>query len=387
MLENVLTSDSSNTNKLVSPLSLYLTMSMLCNGAVHDTRDSLMQVLQTGDLDLPNLNSLCKETLIQLPQEDGQVEFSLANAIWYNRRKLTLQTEYEQLMESFYYAPVLPLDFNSPKAAAQINEWVTHNTGGEINNIVDHTQATDAMMMINALYFKSAWQYPFSPNDTYQADFFALHSPAHAVAFMRRIQVTQTFSDTAFTMVELPCGQGKDYALYVLLPQNSDAGMNTWLSTIDPARLDAAIDKMTPQSIDLSLPRWETNYSLTNTNISPSIADLSNMYKIGNHKSGTSRLLHVTHIRVNEDGLVAAAASAALPTLGVERRLPNPRTILFNRPFAYFLMEKQHDLILMTGVVNDPLPPTLPPPVQPTVHHRSRITFHLPPHRQPHSSQ
>src|ERR1700761_737480 len=91
MLENVLTSDSSNTNKLVSPLSLYLTMSMLCNGAVHDTRDSLMQVLQTGDLDLPNLNSLCKETLIQLPQEDGQVEFSLANAIWYNRRKLTLQ--------------------------------------------------------------------------------------------------------------------------------------------------------------------------------------------------------------------------------------------------------------------------------------------------------
>ncbi len=81
LLDAVVTQDNSPTNKLVSPLSLYLTLGMLCNGAAHDTRDSIAMALQASDMELPNLNSLCKETLQQLPLEDDQVQFSIANAI------------------------------------------------------------------------------------------------------------------------------------------------------------------------------------------------------------------------------------------------------------------------------------------------------------------
>jgi serine protease inhibitor len=67
LLDAIVTEDNSGTNKLVSPLSLYLTLGMLCNGAAHDT-------------------------------------ISIANAIWYNRHKLSLLPGYEQLMKNRPYA-------------------------------------------------------------------------------------------------------------------------------------------------------------------------------------------------------------------------------------------------------------------------------------------
>jgi serine protease inhibitor len=394
LLDAVCAQDSSNSNKLVSPLSLYLTLGMLYNGAAHETRDSLAEVMQAADIELPNLNGLCKETMQQLPLEDDQVQFNFANAIWYNRHKLTLLPEYEQLMENFYYTPVEPLDFGSHAAAIHINDWVSHNTSEEINNVIANTSPSDAMILVNALYFKSAWQKPFEVNDSYKGDFYLGDDFAHQVTYMRKKSVIRTFSDTSFTMVELPCGQGRNFALYVLLPQNQDQSVRSWLPTLAPARLNDAIDKMTPQFVDLSLPRWECTYSLGDTHAIlarlgigatftvPGEADFSNMYTAGAHKAAVTRIFHDTHIRVDEDGLVASAASGAQMTLGISRDGSNPRVVRFDHPFAYLLMERKHELILMAGVVNDPMRVrTSPPPPPSQAHHRLRsILNHLHPH-------
>ena len=390
LLDAVCAQDSTNSNKLVSPLSLYLTLGMLYNGAAHETRDSLAQVLQAADIEIPNLNGLCKETMQQLPLEDQQVEFNIANAIWYNRRKLTLLPQYEQLMENFYYAPVQPLDFGSHAAATHINEWVSENTSGEINTVIANTSSSDAMLLVNALYFKSAWQRPFEVNDSYKGDFYLGDDFAHQVTYMRKTSVIRTFSDTSFTMVELPCGQGRNFALYALLPQNQEKPINHWLPSITPGRITDAIDKMTPQYVDLSLPRWECTYSMGDTRgilaqlgIGPTFsvpgeADFSNMYGTGAHKAAVTHILHDTHIRVDEDGLVAAAAGGAQMTLGVNRNGPNLRVIRFDHAFAYLLMERQHDLILMAGIVNDPMPGrTPPPPAQAKPHRPLRSILHV----------
>jgi serine protease inhibitor len=389
LLDAVCAQDSSGSNKLVSPLSLYLTLGMLYNGAAHETRDSLGEVLQTADIELPNLNGLCKETMQQLPLEDQDVRFNLANAIWYNRRKLTLLPEYEQLMENFYYAPVQPLDFGARTAATQINSWVSNNTAQELNNVVAHTSPSDAMIVVNALYFKSPWHIPFEITNSYKGDFYLEHDFAHPVNYMRKYGVIRTFSDTSFTMVELPCGQGKNFALYALLPQDQERRMDTWLTNLSPSRLEEAMDKMTPQYVDLSLPSWECTYSLGDgrailgrlgigaTFTVPGEADFSNMYGAGVHKAAVTQIFHDTHIRVNEEGLAAAAGGGPVMEVTQPQTKPNTRVIRFDHPFAYLVMEREHDLILMAGIVNDPMPvQTPPPPPQPKARRRLRSILH-----------
>lgn len=374
LLDAVCAQDSSGSNKLVSPLSLYLTLGMLYNGAAHETRDSLAEALQAADIELPNLNGLCKETMQQLPLEDQDVQFNFANAIWYNRRKLTLLPQYEQAMENFYYAPVQPLDFTSWAAVAHINQWVHDNTAAEINNVIEHTSSSDAMILVNALYFKSAWQKPFEVANSFKADFYLDDGFARQVNYMQKSDVIRTFSDTSFTMVELPCGQGRNFALYALLPQDLGLSVRGWLTTLDASRLEEAMDKMTPQYVDLSLPRWECNYSmadglaiLSRLGIGavftvPGEADFSNMYGSGVHKAAVTQIFHHTHIRVNEEGLVAATAGGDATGTGPSQNKTNSRVIRFDRSFAYLVMERQQDLILMAGIVNDPIPPRIPPP-------------------------
>ena len=387
LLDAVCTLDSSKCNKLVSPLSLYLTLSMLYNGAAHETRDSLAEVLQAADIELPNLNGLCKETMQQLPLEDQDVQFNFANAIWYNRRKFTLLPGYEQVIDNFYYTPIQPLDFGSHAAVAHINQWVSNNTAGEINNVIEHTSPSDAMILVNALYFKCAWQDPFEIASSYKGDFYLGDDFAHEVTYMQRNDVIRTFSDTSFTMVELPCGQRKNFALYALLPQ--DQGLGQWLTTLDETRLEDAMNKMTPQYVDLSLPRWECTYALADgpailstmgigaTLTIPGEADFSNMYGAGAHKAAVTQLFHDTHIRVNEEGLAAASTARTVTGSAPSQNKADNRVIRFNHPFAYLVMEREHDLILMAGIVNDPMPVrTPPPPPQPKARHRLPSILH-----------
>src|ERR1700761_2952244 len=67
LLQTVVQQDPVRNNKVISPLSLYLTLGMLYNGAAHETKDSIAGALRAEDIQLPNFNSFCKEAMQQLP--------------------------------------------------------------------------------------------------------------------------------------------------------------------------------------------------------------------------------------------------------------------------------------------------------------------------------
>jgi serpin B len=57
---------------------------------------------------------------------------------------------------------------------------------------------------------------------------------------------------------------------------------------------------------------------------------------------------------MNENGMEAAAANAALEMIGGEPYHQPQRIFRADHPFLYMLMEKQQGLILLAGIVNDP---------------------------------
>jgi serpin B len=391
LLQTVVRQDPVRNNKVISPLSLYLTLGMLYNGAAHETKDSIAGALRAEDIQLPNFNSFCKEAMQQLPIEDERVDFTLTSAIWYNRRKLTLLPAYEEMMQNFYYTPIQPLNFGSRDATTHINQWVSENTRHEINNIVGKVNGNDAMVVVNALYFKAPWTRPFQSGGTTTAEFHLLDVPTRMTRFMNGKSVLNTFSDTAFTMVELPCGAGKNYSLYVVLPVDGTRPIEDWVGCLNPEKLNYALDRMTPQFLDFYLPRWESNYAigderavlsrlgLTGACTPFGVSDFSNMYGATARRACISQIFHQTHIRVNEDGMVASTAGEPQGVAATEGEKASLRELRFNRPFVYFLMEKQRNLMLMTGIVNDPslIAPPAPVSKKPSApRHRSRRKHH-----------
>ena len=375
LLNAVLQEDPGANNKLVSPLSLYFSLSLLYNGAGHATRDSIAETLQTGDMELPNLNSFCKETIQQMPLLDNNVQITLANSLWYNQRRMTLSPTYESIVGNFFYTQPQPLNFGARDAALHINQWIDQNTSHMIPTVIDHTKPNDGMYLVNALYFKGNWASPFETENTGKGDFYLTKAWTKTVSYMKRAGVIRVFSDTAFTMVELPCGDGKSYSIFALLPENETTGATGLARSLNPTRLNEAIDKMTPQQVELSLPGWESTYSIDDMRAvlsrlgmgiafsTSGEADFSNMYSTGARKACLSQAKHINCIRVNETGVEAAAASGlGNIALGMETRTRRPRIIHYDHPFLYLLMEKQRNLILMTGIVSDPTLTKAAPP-------------------------
>jgi len=369
LMNAVLAEDTTSNNKLISPLSLYFSLSMLYNGAGHATRDSIAEALHTGDMAIPNLNSFCKETIQQMPLLDNTVRINSANSIWYNRRKLTLSPTYESIVGNFFYTQPQPLNFGTRDAAQHINQWIDQNTHHMIPSVIDRSSPRDGMYLVNAFYFKGDWSVPFPAEHSDKKDFYVHPDEApKKVGYMNRTGVIRTFSDTAFTMVEMPCGDGGNYSLFALLPENASTAATGLALSLSPDRLKDAMDKMTPQMIALSVPCWENTYSINdlhpvlgrlgmgNAFNSNGEADFSNMYSTGARKAYISQFKHTTCIRVNENGMEAASAAGGMENMrpGVTHRPGQPRIICFDHPFLYVLMEKQRNLLLLMGVVNDP---------------------------------
>jgi serpin B len=66
-----------------------------------------------------------------------------------------------------------------------------------------------------------------------------------------------------------------------------------------------------------------------------------------------SEVMHKTFIEVNEEGTEAAAVTS-VEFIAISS-LPQLSTLIFDRPFLFFIRENSSGLILFSGQVNSPL--------------------------------
>lgn len=117
-------------------------------------------------------------------------------------------------------------------------------------------------ILINTLFFKSGWIFPFDPAETRQENFYPVSGKKHPVSMMHLSDQWFAFHKAElFEMATLPYGNDS-YAMTVILPKKgvsidsciatfSEANWKAWLSASD------SISCM----LDLKLPsiNWITN--------------------------------------------------------------------------------------------------------------------------------
>lgn len=352
--------DDADKNKLISPLSIYLALSMVYNGVDNATKDSMTKTLQLAGIDINSLNEVCNALITQLPQEDNRVTFSVANSIWYNKTLQPLNS-FTDVVQNSYDAAVQALNFSDPSSAKTINDWVTEKTNGKIDKVISEISPTDLMYLINAIYFNGKWQQKFSASNTHNENFYLPGGSTKSVQFMQQQMDVNFYHDSAFTLIELPYGGGNSYSMYIALHNNKQQSINSFAASVNENVLANAISKMDTFNIKVMIPKWQYAYDIVamqpklgmlGMNIAfTGAADFSKMYDPAQVKPFITKSIHKTYIKVDEEGTEAAAVTV----IGIGyTSVITPTLFIADHPFLYTIIEKQTGTVVFTGIVNDP---------------------------------
>jgi serpin B len=354
----VLQQDTASDNKLISPFSIYMALSMLYNGSAGATRDSIAAALVLAGISPAQLNTVSKVLIQQMPSEDSKVSLSVANSLWYQQNGPQLLQGFLDTIGSEYNGHLQSLNFSDPASVGTINSWVAHSTDNKITSILNSINPDNIMVLVNAIYFDGPWNFHINPAGTNDQPFYLSNGSMVNVPTMGIEATLRTYHDPAYMLIELPYGSGKNFDMYVALPTNQQQSISSFASSFTASVLSDAISRLDSQRIGVLLPKWELTYSIPN--MLPDLnalgmgiasgmnADFSNLCSTPMY---LSKAIHKTYIDVTEEGTQAAAATGIVTITTLP---PAIIDIQVNRPFLYFIVEKQTGAILFIGTMNNP---------------------------------
>jgi serine protease inhibitor len=146
-------SEEKDKNVLVSPLSVYLALAMAYNGSGGETRDAMARVLRAEGLTLEDFNRAVASLQKSLTDADPKVKLAIANSLWVNE-PVRFHEDFLKRSRDTFQAESVSLPFRDPATLRRINDWVSRNTNGKIEKILDEINPEMLGYLINAVYLK-----------------------------------------------------------------------------------------------------------------------------------------------------------------------------------------------------------------------------------------
>ena len=297
------------------------------------------------------------------------ITLQMANSIAL-QNTFRLLPEYERVVRESFGATPFPVDFSrhAHEATASINAWVAQQTHNKVEKLFkEDLDAESALVLLNALYFKGAWQYRFNASQTVNAPFrYELPNVQASVPTMTLRGTLRYAHFDDGDLVELPYADSS-LSMLIYLPDirwvkdyQTIAGQFERYGGHASVKIAERLSALRNTTVRLHLPRFSItgDYSSLNeplqnlgirTAFSSARADLS---RINGHPNlFLSKVAHKAVIEVNEEGSEAAAATGADLHL---KSLPIVQEFNANRPFLFLIRDNLHQVTLFAGVVNKP---------------------------------
>ena len=347
-----------------SPLSVTYVLAMVNAAATGQTERELEQTLGFHEGGIQAVNDYCKKLIDGLPKVDAKVTLDIANALFVNKNKATLQPAYQQDMLTYYDAQAEALDFRSDDAKDRINGWCNEKTKGMIPTILSQVDPDVLTYLLNAIYFKADWASKFDPKNTRTEAF-----GSGTVPMMHQNVLIGYMRNSTYSAIEMPYGQGA-WNMTVMLPEEGKTTDDVINSVVNSAVLNSQGWCLDPETtfqaheVDLKLPRFETSSDTDELNgdglisllqqmgirlaFDPDMAEITNMCV---HKPVyISMMRQKARIKVNEEGSEAAAVTVAGMNFASAGPADYPAAVFHaNRPFVYVIRERTSGVILFVG--------------------------------------
>ncbi|MDQ3365187.1 MAG: serpin family protein [Myxococcota bacterium] len=348
-------------NLFMSPHSISTALAMTYAGAAGTTAS---QMASTLHFTLPPtqlhaaLSKLDLELAARATAATGSaIPFRLttANSIWGQQGK-AFQAPFLDTLAVNYGAGLHVLDFAADPDGSRevINTWVEDRTNDRIKDLLPEGSINDGtrLVLANAIYFSAAWDDPFEASQTADRPFRLASGTSVAVPSLRQNAQYRYGVGDGFRSAELPYDGGQ-LAMVVVVPDD----LASFEAGLDPAILDQVTGSLQTHLLDLTLPkfRFDAPLSLTSTLQALGMTDAFGAADFsgidGTRDLVITDVLHKGFVAIDEKGTEAAAATAVV--IG-ETSIPEPATLVVDRPFLFFIRDVPTGAILFIGRVVDP---------------------------------
>ena len=236
-------------------------------------------------------------------------------------------------------------------------------TKDKIKDLIERGSINDLtrLILVNAIYFKGAWESPFNAKQTKKEQFFVSNNKIVMVDMMEKVKQFDFAELDIFQskMAELPY-KGDKIVIQIVLPneKNGLAALETKMSEEDVSKMFKQKKRST--KLWVKMPKFKISQE---AELSENLKNMgmSDMFEAGTADfSGIdgTRNLYVAFVKqkvfieVNEEGSEAAAASG----MGMMMRsmpLP-PEEFTVDHPFIFFIRDKLTGMLLFQGRISDP---------------------------------
>jgi serpin B len=348
-----LAEEDAGKNIFISPSSIAFALAMVYNGASGETQQAMADTLELQEMSLERVNNANAALIATLENPSKHVDISIANSVWM-REGYAFNQDFLQRNADFYGAEATSLDFGSPSAPVVINDWVSRETHGKIDRIVDNLNADTTLILINALYFQGFWTVKFEREMTREGMFTLLDGSRKKVKMM--VSESNRYSryyGKDFEAVSLPYGGGR-VSMYIFLP-DEESSLEDFCRNLDVYNWETWMHSFHSEEVEVHLPRFTLEYEADLNDVlkaigmevafEPGEADFAGICP---RDIWIGRVRHKTFLEVNEEGTVAAAATS------VEMNECAPMPFIVDRPFFCAIRDNDTGTILFMGSIVDP---------------------------------
>lgn len=346
-------------NLFISPTSLLMALAMVYNGADGVTKEEIAKVLQMEGMDPLDLNKANASLMTMLNKDSKDIELQVANSIWLNNQ-YKFRDEFANQSKDYFNAKIEEIDITSNDSPRRINDWVEKATNGKIDKMVDGPLDDDFVaMLLNAIYFKGDWKYPFDKKDTENRNFRLMDETEKAVPFMKLKEKLAYKATSEYQAIQLPYANG-EMSMTIVLP-NEGVGLDEFQSVLSSEKWKEIQSGLNNMRGTILLPKFKMEYEaelndalevLGMTSAFTDVADFSKMVE-GDTPLLINKVKQKTYIDVNEEGTEAAAVTGVQMEAG-SAPPDDPFVMDVNRPFLLAITDNETGVILFMGLISNP---------------------------------
>lgn len=343
-----------DSNIMVSPVSVALALGMTYNGAEGSTKQAMELALGFSGISRHDINRVYSNLMNHLLAVDPNLLLAIANSIWY-RNTFTVNQMFLDTNHLYFNAQISALDFNDPDAKDIINNWVSTQTHGKIQDIISEITWDDMMFLINAIYFKGAWKNRFDPAQTSQMTFETGNGSTVTADMMFMEDTFPVFQNSMFDAIQLPYA-GNKYSMIIMLPRSPYDNVDI-ISNLNSQNWNGWLDGFVARDMLLYLPRFKfeteknLNEALSALGMGVAFSDDADFSGISSQMDLLiNEVKHKTYIEVDEEGTEAAAVTS----VGVGVTSVPDNLFMANHPFLFLIKDNKSKAIVFAGVLGNP---------------------------------
>ncbi|EAZ88994.1 Proteinase inhibitor I4, serpin [Crocosphaera chwakensis CCY0110] len=357
-LFSTLTKNQKPQNIFISPTSIALTLSMLYNGATGTTQKEIARGLSFHDISVDTLNRGNQMLQHDLNSHPSYGSLAITHSLW-AREGFSFRYQFLKDSRSYYQAQITNLDFASSEAQGIMNRWITEETQGEIQTIVDSTQADDVLFLINTASFQGFWKTGFDRNLIKDKPFYITDTSVKIFPFMSREGIYNFLETPQLKAIELPYDNDR-FSLYLFLPK-PEYNLSKMVEKLTAEKLSKLLSKFRKTQALLELPRFRLNYEVDlteslkslgfSTMFDPAKAEFS---ELSSHPTYVNGLKHQTLLVLDEQGIKPATPNNFVVETASVDNVVEKSSFIVDRPFFSIIRDNQTGNILFMGVIVEP---------------------------------